>query len=194
MIVRQAPAVRTVVGMDQHRGWLPPRAAEPLPTVPEESLLDVRITKGSVDYVLSWHPHDPTHQQLPSAHGERRFQQLRQAEASALELFGIRTDEWLVRADTGGVTGTNVAAMRDAVLEAHEIDDPSEEGWGRPLDPPTQIVLTVPGGADAEVWLLFEGGGDYLIFYDPMTGDCGLATGDTYLGDYGSLWMTLQSI
>jgi hypothetical protein len=195
MIVRQAPAVSTVVGIDQHRGWLPPRAAEPLPTVPEPSWLDVRITKEGANYTLSWHPHEPAHQHLPSAQGERRFQNLTQAEADALELFGVGPDEWLIRADAEAVTASDIAAMRDTVLQAHQIDDPSQEGWGALSDPPKQVTLTVPNGAPVRVWLVFEEGGEgYSVFYDPATGDCGLATGGTYLGDYGSLWMTLQSM
>jgi len=155
----------------------------------------VRITTDGADYVLSWHPHEPAHQQLPSASGERRFRNLTQAEAGAFELFGVGPDDWLIRADTGVLTASDVASVRDAVLQAHEIDDPSDEGWAALADPPTQVTLTVPGGVKATVWLIFDGGGDeYSVFYDPATGDCGLATGDTYIGDYGSLWMTLQSM
>ena len=195
MIVRQAPAVSTVVGIDQHRGWLPPRAAEPLPTAPEPSWLDVRITKEGANYTLSWHPHEPAHQHLPSAQGERQFQNLTQAEADALELFGIGRDDWVIRADAEAVTASDITAMRDAVLQAHQIDDPSEEGWGAVADPPKQVSLTFPDGEPTRVWLVFEGGSEgYSVFYDPETGDCGLATGVTYLGDYGSLWMTLQSM
>ena len=194
MIVRQAPAVSTVVGIDHHRGWLPPRAAQPLPTAPEPSWLDVRITHDDAKYVLSWHPHEVAHQQLPSAHGERSFDDLALAEAGAFQLFGVGPDDWVIRAD-GAVTPSEIAAMRDAVLEAHDIEDPSDEGWGVLSDPPKHITLTVPDGLTARVWLLFDGGDEgYSVFYDPTTGDCGLAAGTTYIGDYGSLWMTLQSM
>src|ERR1041385_6963115 len=99
MIVRQASAVRTVIGGDPHRGWLPLGASEPLPAAPEPGWLDVRVALEAGQFVLSWHPHEPSHLTLPSAQGERRFGSLEEADAAAKTLFGLGPDDWVVRAE-----------------------------------------------------------------------------------------------
>jgi hypothetical protein len=96
------------------------------------------------------------------------------------------------------LTSDDVARLRSSVLEAHAVSDPVQEGWGEVVEPPRFVEVEVPGGAPTGVWMLLSGN-EYLVFYDPESGDCGLAANaqdgrPTYIGDYGSLWCTLRSM
>ncbi len=200
MLQLQAPVVRTIVGTDSHSGWLPLGAALPLPAPPEEAWIDVRVAVVDNEVELAWLPHDPAHSILSSAQGSRHFPNLRAALGAADTLFGLGQEDWLMRPVDRPLVADDVLALRSAVFKAHGVDDPHAHGWGEATVPPTQERFTVPGGEDALLWLVLDGGRDGLsVFYDPESGDSGLATRDevgalTYIGDYGSLWATLQSM
>jgi hypothetical protein len=195
MVIAQAPAVKVIIGADEHSGWLPAAAARPLPTPPQPAWLDIRLVREGPDTLLIWEPHDPSHSSYTSANGERRFPTLAAARRAATDLFGLGPHDWLI---SESVEAGVVAALRDIVLHAHGVEGPAAEGWGRLCDPPVLTRFIVPDGPDAQLWLLFEGD-DYLVFYDAETGRCGLGIGDakglpTYIGDYGTLWATLMSM
>lgn len=200
MLQLQAPVVRTVVGADSHSGWLPLGASLPLPAPPEEAWIDVRISLVGNEVELAWLPHDPSHSTLSSAHDSRRFANLKAALDAADTLFGLGPQDWLMRPGDRPLVAEDVLALRSAVFKAHGVEDPRAHGWGEATVPPHQEQFTIPGGEDAFLWLLLDGGGDgYSVFYDPESGDSGLATRSevgalTYIADYGSLWATLQSM
>jgi hypothetical protein len=113
-------------------------------------------------------------------------------------MFGIGPTDWTFNFATHSATAADLEQLISLVLQAHDVEAPEAHGWGHRQSQPHVACFDVPGGKEVLLWLLLPGT-DYVVFYDPSTGDCGLGTTNgagqyTYIGDYGPLWATLQSM
>ena len=196
LLRRHAPVVASVVGADNHRGWLPTGAATPLPTEPLSALLDVRLLSQGEAFVLAWEAHDPVLWSQPSGRAEKTFLSLAEASAAAETLFAIGDKDWTIEVDNRNLLSNDVTTVVDSVLAAHEIEDPAEHGWGTIVDPPRLADFRLDSGLLTRLWLVLTDPAGYSVFYDGDTGGFGLATSGKdgeliHVGDYGSLWATL---
>lgn len=87
-IVKRVVSFRVVFGGEQHRGWLPPEAATPLPTPEENALLDVKIDDYGDGYLLIWQSQCGKHA------GDSWHPSLEKATAQAESCFGILPEDW----------------------------------------------------------------------------------------------------
>ncbi len=76
------------IGGQQHTGWLPVGAASPLPTPIRDLLFNFEIQFDGSGYLLCYVSTDNT------VYGDTWHESLEEAEASALENFGITSMEW----------------------------------------------------------------------------------------------------
>jgi hypothetical protein len=197
MLIRQAPVVKTVVGIDSARGSLPKGAEEPLVEPPVSALVDVRITESEGRTTLSWRPHSRAQSQLPSATGTRAHTSRGDAYADAEYLFGLTDRDWVFAGDGRPPIVDEVRALRDAVLIAHEVDlsMPFEK---MAIVTPQLVQFTIPDAEQQDLWIVLDGGNDeYLVYFDHLTGNYGLGSRGKnppiHVGVYGSLWETIES-
>lgn len=96
MTLKQIRRWPFTIGGHEHRGWLPPGAATPLPTPIENELLDVSIERGDGGYLLIWGcPLAETgHSEGPPKSGDSWHATLADAEQAAREMFGIGPEDW----------------------------------------------------------------------------------------------------
>lgn len=197
-LLRQAPVVRTVIGADSHRGWLPSGASQPLPAPPLEAIVDVRVLQQDDGYHLEWQAHDMAQWPLPSARGSYMCNSLADAETRADQLFGVQAGDWSLVRDDGALAAADVERLAAEVLAEYGVADPTAEGWGNLVIPPRLASFQLANGDHAELWLILDSPevGSYVVFYDAETGNYGLGNrtdgGEyAYIGDYGPLWTTL---
>lgn len=69
-------------------GWLPSKAATPLPTPPSQMVFDVRILEGDAEFILEWQSADAGYSN-DSWHAT-----IEEAKTEAREKFGIAASEW----------------------------------------------------------------------------------------------------
>jgi hypothetical protein len=77
------------MGGQQHTGWLPAGAARPLPTPIRDLLFNFDIQFDGFGYLLCYVSMDDT------VYGDTWHESLDQAEAAALDNFGITANEWM---------------------------------------------------------------------------------------------------
>lgn len=200
-LLRQAPVVRTVIGADSHRGWLPAGASEPLVTQPLESIVDLRVLQQGNGIKLEWLAHEMAHWPLPSARGSRICESLTDAEARADHLFGVQAADWSLVRDDGILTSADVERVTAQVLAEYDVTDPAAEGWGTLVIPPRVVDFRLADGAHADLWLILDSleTDSYVVHYDAETGDYGIGSrtdgnGYMHIGAYGPLWTTLVSM
>jgi hypothetical protein len=89
-VLRRASGVPHQYGGEEHRGWLPPGAATPLPTPVRNVTLDITIERDEgAGFLLIFQARDD-----PSFGNDYWFDTLSMAEAAALEWFGVGPDRW----------------------------------------------------------------------------------------------------
>lgn len=197
MILLQAPALQSIIGMDAPVGWLPPGAAPPLPMPPEQALLDIRIFEEEGVFTLAWRSHSVVAGRPASSVGQRNFSSLIEAEREAEMQFGLTEIDWLFAGRGTPPTVADIASLRDAVLDSHEVDVVLEFEGLRAV-PPRLEQFAADGQEDLNLIVVLEeeGEGAHLVFYDPDDGTFGLGIRTAeeriaYAGTYGSLWETL---
>ena len=88
-VIKRVVGLPFQFGGEEHSGWLPPNAAQPLPTPIENVVLDAEIIFDGTGNLLCWQ----------ARHGNRSgdlwFETLARAEAAATEYFGIASEQWL---------------------------------------------------------------------------------------------------
>jgi hypothetical protein len=87
-LIKQKLGWKVTVGGDQHRGWIPKRAPEPLPEPVRDVALDVRIEQGSGGFLLITSSTDKP------IYGDTWHETLESAERAALQEFGISSADW----------------------------------------------------------------------------------------------------
>jgi hypothetical protein len=185
--------------MDSPRGWLPIGAAPPLVEPPSPALIDVRLFAQEGTFHLAWRSQESSLNRLPSATGDESHRSRDAALRQAEDLFGLLDADWTFRGDGEAPTSDDVASIRDQVLVARDIDLTLGVD-GLIVSRPTLHRFEVHDGEPTYLWIVLGAPGDnYLVFYDSEDGSYGLATGSdarrlVYLGDYGSLWETIESL
>jgi hypothetical protein len=88
--LKRATDIPMRLGGEQHRGWLPPGAAKPLPTPMRTVLVDIEIVRnGPNDCLLICAAQDG------SFCWDTWFPSLDDAERAAKEQYGIESHHWL---------------------------------------------------------------------------------------------------
>lgn len=82
------PVVRAIVGGDQHCGWLPASALQPMPTPQREVEFRIEIQSDGSGYVLCYESFDG------SLHGDTWHETLAEAKRVAEEDFGVQPHVW----------------------------------------------------------------------------------------------------
>jgi hypothetical protein len=87
-VIKQKLGWKVTIGGDQHRGWIPRGATEPLPEPAREVSLDVRIEKDPGGFLLITSSTDK------SISGDTWHETLESAERAALQRLGISSADW----------------------------------------------------------------------------------------------------
>lgn len=87
-VVKSRHRWKTSVGGEKHRGWLPAGAAMPLPTPAREVRLNVHIEHGAGGFLLVYFSEDGT------LCGDTWHATIGEAEAAALDQFGLAPSDW----------------------------------------------------------------------------------------------------
>jgi hypothetical protein len=76
------------IGGEQHSGWLPVRAAQPLPTPIRDVLMDIEIEFDGYGYLLCYQSRDG------SVYGDTWHETLAEAEQTAANSLGVQPSHW----------------------------------------------------------------------------------------------------
>jgi hypothetical protein len=87
-ILKRATDIPMRVGGEEHSGWLPHNALQPLPTPVRDLILDLEIHEVEGGYILYHISRDGS--QL----GDSWFKTLEETESAAHDWFGIRSSDW----------------------------------------------------------------------------------------------------
>lgn len=88
ILIKRLWAVPIRFGGEEHSGWLPANAAEPLPTPVEEALVDFEISEVEGGYLLQWYSQNTSHR------GDLWYETLEGALEQASIDWGIHPEEW----------------------------------------------------------------------------------------------------
>ncbi len=91
VLKKHASGIAHTYGGEEHRGWLPPGAAIPLPTPVRTVTLDMTIEAEGPGYLLVFAARED-----PEFGNDYWFDTLADAEAAALDWFGVGPDQWQV--------------------------------------------------------------------------------------------------
>lgn len=93
-VVRKLRGMTVEFGGEEHSGWLPAGAAQPLPTPVEVAVVDFEIlSDGSGSYIFEYHSRNTNHR------GDTWPQTLEDALGQARKAFGIEPEEWRPASD-----------------------------------------------------------------------------------------------
>src|SRR4026208_1974296 len=87
-VVRQVLGKEIHLGGEEHLGWLPQNASQPLPTPIEPALLDLRILENVQGFILEF--------EFRSSSGanDSWHSTIQEAEDEAKLMFGVESSEW----------------------------------------------------------------------------------------------------
>jgi len=87
-VIKEIKNFKVAISGEQHMGWLPAGASNPLPTPTREVVLNITIEHDGFGYLLCYASSDG------GIFGDTWHETLEDAESEASEYFGVHLDDW----------------------------------------------------------------------------------------------------
>jgi hypothetical protein len=87
-VIKEIKNYKVTIGSEQHMGWLPAGASNPLFTPAREVILNITIEHDGSGYLLCYTSSDG------DIYGDTWHETLESAESEAFEYFGVNFNKW----------------------------------------------------------------------------------------------------